>query len=253
MLKHFYRLMVVALGLFLASSCGKSTPLYGIEETDYDDGTVDVEAADVDTVDVDLRDDDPYPEYAAPDTDYFDFDKADDDAADGDEQIDEDAPPDEDVLPSDEDGADDGDAVEDIPDMDDDEYADETVYGCVGCKFDVLGAVVDAQGNPLKDIEVVVEQLDNPYAQTTAKTNAEGVFIVALNSNYGCNINEDSAVTVTFNDTDGAANGGNFESKEVSLNLPWKAYEWEPCIYEKNDIEVKLDKVGNDDDTLLKD
>ncbi len=41
MLRHFYRLMVVALGLFLASSCGKSEPLYGIEATDFDDGTVD--------------------------------------------------------------------------------------------------------------------------------------------------------------------------------------------------------------------
>lgn len=37
MFKHFYRLMVVALGVFLASSCGKSTPLYGCIEGDFDE------------------------------------------------------------------------------------------------------------------------------------------------------------------------------------------------------------------------
>ncbi len=41
MLKHFYRLMVVALGLFVVSSCGEATPKYGNIYVDYDDATVD--------------------------------------------------------------------------------------------------------------------------------------------------------------------------------------------------------------------
>lgn len=48
MFKQFYRLMVVALGFFVASSCGEATPKYGNIYTDYDDGTVDEDVADED-------------------------------------------------------------------------------------------------------------------------------------------------------------------------------------------------------------
>lgn len=344
MLRYFYRLMVMACGFFLASSCGHSTPMYGIEETDYDDGTFDeevVEEPDGDDHGITPTESDvmygcpaadfnvegtiltvdgtpvpgisitPDPAWASSHQVYDGEAESDtsgefvlaastvcggsaysitlsvkdvDGAANGefvDQQVVvplsctdvgswEDAcsnsgpvlismqkkeVSDDDALPSDEDGAVDEDAVDSLFDDDGmpDEDVDHTIYGCIGCEFDVQGTVADAQGSPLKDIEVVVEQLDNPYAKTTAKTNAEGVFTVALNSNYGCNINEDSAVTVTFNDIDGAANGGSFASKEANLNLPWKGYDSEPCTYEKNDIEVKLDKVGDDDDSLLPD
>jgi len=47
---HFYRLMVVALGMVVASSCGEATPKYGNIYVDYDDATVDDDTTDEDVL-----------------------------------------------------------------------------------------------------------------------------------------------------------------------------------------------------------
>ncbi|HNT26967.1 MAG TPA: radical SAM-associated putative lipoprotein [bacterium] len=187
MFKHFYRLMVVALGFFVASSCGEATPKYGNIYTDYDDGTVDEDVAESEAI-----------------------------------------TPDEDV--------------------------DNTLYGCIGCEFDVQGTVLNEQGVPIPNIEAIMYAGTSIAAST--RTDQNGAFSLVLKSNYGCDIGDPETVPLTFNDTDGSANGGNFESKKVDVVLPWdynNGYGWDPCAYKKSDIEVKLDKVGNDDDTLLKD
>ncbi|HNT26965.1 MAG TPA: hypothetical protein PKH10_02185 [bacterium] len=57
MLRHFYRLMVVALGFFLASSCNRGSTDYGVIDTDYTSPDEDVVDEDV-AIDDDVANDD---------------------------------------------------------------------------------------------------------------------------------------------------------------------------------------------------
>ena len=74
--------------------------------------------------------------------------------------------------------------------------------------FEVHGKVVDADGNPLQGINVI-----SGYSDVQV-TNLNGIF-----SFYGRSVPSDS-IHLTFEDKDGADNGGEFVkmTKEISLN-----------------------------------
>ncbi|HNT26968.1 MAG TPA: hypothetical protein PKH10_02200 [bacterium] len=122
---------------------------------------------------------------------------------------------------------------------------------CEGCEFGIQGTVMNAQGDTLTGIEVVA------YAgtsfETSVRTGATGIFKLDLQSNYGCDIGEPETIPLIFNDTDGVANGGNFESKQVDAVLPWTESLVNPCTYQKMDLVIALDEVGNNDDILFPD
>ena len=86
-------------------------------------------------------------------------------------------------------------------------------YGVPNADYKVLGTVTDEAGNPLKGIQVAKEEIkkgDELPIRDTVYTDENGKYTFAAN---GFPI--ERTVNVTFNDIDGAANGGEFESKTV--------------------------------------
>ena len=73
--------------------------------------------------------------------------------------------------------------------------------------FEVYGKVIDADGNPLKDINVIAGQSD------VKKTNLNGNFTF-----FGRTVPADH-VSLTFEDKDGDNNGGEFVKKTVKIPL----------------------------------
>ena len=117
MLKQFYRLMVVALGFFVASSCGEATPKYGNIYTDYDEGAVDAEvSADLDegTVDADVVES----ETITPDEDFVESE----------------------TVMSDDDSV--------------DKEQGDPAYGCPAIEYLVEGKVASVLGEPIRGIEI---------------------------------------------------------------------------------------------------
>jgi len=227
MLKHFYRLMVVALGFFVASSCGEATPKYGNIYTDYDDGTLDEEVVDEDAVDNDVADmderyDNPVPEYAAPDVDF------------------------EHDAPNDDGGGLDSEA--EFPDegIDHDGYADDTLYGCPYVEYRVEGTVTGVAGSPVEGIEV--EMTVEYYYPISTKTDAAGEFTLDQTTDQLCD--ELSSLKVEARDVDGAVNG-KYQQKTLMVPLV--------CTYESErqctntEVKMELEEVSSDDDTLLND
>ncbi len=122
---------------------------------------------------------------------------------------------------------------------------------CVGCEFAIQGTVLNAQGDTLTGIEVVA--YEGTSFETIVTTGPTGIFKFDLQANYGCEIGEPETIPLIFNDTDGAANGGNFESKQVDAVLPWIESWVNPCTYQNKDLVITLDEVGNNDDILFPD
>ena len=104
--------------------------------------------------------------------------------------------------------------------------------------FEIHGKVVDAEGTPIKGIQVTSGLSD---AQTT---NVNGVF-----SFYGRTV-PSSLVVLTFEDKDGEENGGSFVtlSKDIPLNLKTPGSESGNYkgTYFAGDLEVILLKKSED-------
>lgn len=73
-------------------------------------------------------------------------------------------------------------------------------YGCPYATYDIKGQVTDENNQPLKDIQVVVQQYDTVYTDVEGLFKAQGDLWVFKDS-----------MTVAATDIDGEANGGDFE------------------------------------------
>lgn len=86
-------------------------------------------------------------------------------------------------------------------------------YGTPNADYKVLGTVTDEAGNPLKGIQVAKEETAKGRDYTlrdTVYTDEGGKYLFEDNASPA-----ERAVNMTFNDIDGAANGGEFESMTV--------------------------------------
>ena len=113
-----------------------------------------------------------------------------------------------------------------------DDYPDQpSLYGTPSVSYRVVGTVTDGDGKPLKDIQVVVE---NPYANAhfddagnpvktknetgeltpdTVYTDKDGKF-----ESHWTGALSDTKMVVGFEDIDGEANGGEFQTKRLTRN-----------------------------------
>lgn len=90
-------------------------------------------------------------------------------------------------------------------------------YGCPNADYRLLGNVTDESGKPIKNIQVAAEfqvsEKDPKYFdRDTLYTDANGSFDKTVNT-----FPNDYTVKVTFNDIDGSANDGDFESSSLSV------------------------------------
>ena len=109
--------------------------------------------------------------------------------------------------------------------------SESLLYGTPSVDYRVVGTVTDEQGNPLKDIQVVVE---NPYAweyyddegkpiksqyetgelaPDTLYTDKDGKF-----ESHWTEAFSDNEMVVGCEDIDGEANGGEFQTKRLTRN-----------------------------------
>jgi putative lipoprotein (rSAM/lipoprotein system) len=89
---------------------------------------------------------------------------------------------------------------------------DETpvAYGSPSVDYRVIGEVSDEEGNPLEGIRVIVEKY--PSMADTVYTDAKGAFQTENINSVGFYIHD-----VAFDDVDGEAGGGEFESVKVPI------------------------------------
>jgi putative lipoprotein (rSAM/lipoprotein system) len=113
-------------------------------------------------------------------------------------------------------------------------------YGTPIVEFSVKGRVVDADSNPIPNIEV---SWGNMYGKTV--TAEDGTFEYR-NEEIGFEMND---VTLTFTDVDGEENGGDFETEEVQVPLtqtdPGDG-NWDCGEYAAEDVVVVLDRKTTD-------
>lgn len=114
------------------------------------------------------------------------------------------------------------------------------MYGTPMVEFSVKGRVVDADSNPIPNIEVT---WGNMYGKTV--TAEDGTFEYR-NEEIGFEMND---VTLTFTDVDGEENGGDFETEEVQVSLtqtdPGDG-NWDCGEYSADDVVVVLDRKTTD-------
>ena len=112
----------------------------------------------------------------------------------------------------------------------------EPEYGVPVAEFSVKGRVVDADNNPIKDIEV-----STMYWYETVRTAEDGTFLFS-----GEDIEfEDSSISLLFKDTDGEENGGEFETKTVDVPLELVDAgdgHWDMGDYVAEDVEIVLEQ-----------
>ena len=115
------------------------------------------------------------------------------------------------------------------------------MYGTPMVEFSVKGRVVDADSNPIPNIEVT--WAGNTYGK--AVTAEDGTFQYA-NEDIGFEMTD---VTLTFTDVDGEENGGDFETEEVQVPLtqtdPGDG-NWDCGEYAAEDVVVVLDRKTTD-------
>lgn len=80
------------------------------------------------------------------------------------------------------------------------------MYGVPLANYQFKGSVTDAEGNPIKGIEVKISS-----AEDVVSTDSEGAFKTDFSS-YA-----DGSHSVTFTDIDGEENGGEFTSKQIDV------------------------------------
>ena len=115
------------------------------------------------------------------------------------------------------------------------------MYGTPVVEFSVKGRVVDADSNPIPNIEVT---WGNMYGK--AVTAEDGSFEYT-NEDIGTDITD---VVLTFTDVDGEENGGDFETEDVQVTLTQTDSgddEWDFGEYSANDVVVVLDRKSTDE------
>ena len=114
------------------------------------------------------------------------------------------------------------------------------MYGTPIVEFSVKGRVVDADSNPIPNIEVT--WAGNTYGK--AVTAEDGTFEYK-NEDIGFDMSD---VTLTFTDVDGEDNGGDFETEEVEIPLtqtdPGDG-NWDNGDYSADDVVVVLDRKSD--------
>ncbi len=91
-------------------------------------------------------------------------------------------------------------------------FDEPDMYGVPIVDYTFMGEVTDADGNPIKGIEVKISSSDD-----VVSTDDQGVFKADFTSDA------DGYHTVEFSDVDGVENGGEFAQKSVELE--WKDAE----------------------------
>ena len=109
-------------------------------------------------------------------------------------------------------------------------------YGCPVVEFSVKGRVVDADSNPIQNIEI-----SHPETGYYTRTAEDGSF-----EYEGCLTGfELSEVTILAQDTDGEENGGDFQTQEVSIPVqqtdPGDG-AWDNGKFEAEIVEIVLTK-----------
>ena len=85
-------------------------------------------------------------------------------------------------------------------------------YGVPVVEFSVKGKVMDADFNPIENIEVILEGFDEDVA---ARTSSAGTFLCEGELTDS----EKKELVIHFIDTDGSENGGDFQEKVVTVPL----------------------------------
>ena len=122
----------------------------------------------------------------------------------------------------------------------------EDEYGSPSRDFQVKGVVTDEAGNPIENIRVIIRDAYNyGYSPDTTYTDSQGNFSSNIIRDYGFRDNQ----AAYFDDIDGDANGGTFQSDSTSLNdMQSKQIEkgdgnWYEGKYEF-EVQQKLKKEG---------
>jgi putative lipoprotein (rSAM/lipoprotein system) len=109
-------------------------------------------------------------------------------------------------------------------------------YGCPIVEFSVKGRVVDAESNPIQNIEI-----SHPGTGYYTRTSEDGSF-----EYEGCLTGfELSEVKIVAQDTDGDENGGDFQSQEVSVPVQQTGHgdgHWDNGKYSAENVEIVLAK-----------
>jgi putative lipoprotein (rSAM/lipoprotein system) len=109
-------------------------------------------------------------------------------------------------------------------------------YGCPIVEFSVKGRVVDADSNPIQNIEI-----SHPETGYYTRTAEDGSF----EYEGGLTGFELSEVTIIAQDTDGEENGGDFQTQEVSIPVqqtdPGDGH-WDNGKYSAENVEIVLIK-----------
>ena len=85
-------------------------------------------------------------------------------------------------------------------------------YGVPVVEFSVKGKVMDADFNPIENIEVILEGFDEDVA---TRTTSSGTFLCEGELTDP----EKKELVIHFIDTDGSENGGDFQEKVVTVPL----------------------------------
>ena len=116
------------------------------------------------------------------------------------------------------------------------EYDEPVMYGTPTVAFSVKGKVVDADSNPIPDIEVSYEDSYN-----VVMTEEDGTFELQVET-VGFKL---KAATLKFTDVDGEANGGEFMTQSVDVPLtqtePGDGV-WDNGSYSASDVKITLTK-----------
>ena len=97
---------------------------------------------------------------------------------------------------------------------DDDPADTPSAYGTPTATYIYRGTVTDEEGNPIKDIDVVLHGVieGSMNASLVIKTDKNGVFRTGW-----LNTSQARVETIDFVDRDGEANGGDFESQTLEV------------------------------------
>ncbi len=139
-----------------------------------------------------------------------------------------------------------------IPDEDEpDVQGDE--YACPYATFHVDGTVANTGGDPISGIKATVQYQFNSYPDSML-TKSDGSFLIE--SEEGASFSDTEYALLTFEDIDGELNGGLYVTQELNIQFDHLAGSggWDYGTYEKKNISVTLHRVGeSDDDALLSD
>lgn len=115
-------------------------------------------------------------------------------------------------------------------------YETPVMYGTPVVEFSVKGKVMDPDGNPIKGIEI-----SHDYSGHKVYTLEDGSFDYA-SEDIGF---EMETVTLEFTDIDGEENGGDFQSKEVAVEVEQTEPgdgEWKNGKFEAEGVEIIMTK-----------